>query len=80
MHTHTHSYVAPYDYDAQTKSLGEFSNDERELSFNVSIMDDSIPEDAEMFNVSLTLASQSSRVTVLPAEATITIKDDGKQL
>ena len=77
---HTHSYVAPYDYDAQTKSLGEFSDDERELSFNVSIVDDSIPEGDETFYVSLTLAGRSRRVTVSPAEATITIKDDGKQL
>ena len=77
---HTHSYVAPYDYDTQTKSLGKFSDDERELSFNVSIMDDNISEGDEIFYVSLTLASQSSRVTVSPAEAAITIKDDGKQL
>ena len=55
----------------------------RELSFNVSIVNDSIPEDIEMFNVSLTLdpADQDrlgncTRVTVLPEVATVTIQDD----
>ena len=56
----------------------------RELSFNVSIVNDSIPEDAEMFNVSLTLdpadqARLGNRVIVSPDVATITIQeDDGK--
>ena len=56
----------------------------RELSINVSIMNDNIPEDDEMFNVSLTLdpASQTrlgNRVTVSPDVATVTIQDnDGK--
>ena len=53
----------------------------RELSFNVSIVNDSIPEDAEMFNVSLTLepadqARLGNRVIVSPDVATITIQDD----
>ena len=45
------------------------------------IVDDNIPEDAEMFNVSLILdaADQDrlgNRVTVSPDVATITIQDD----
>ena len=57
----------------------------REVSFNVSIVDDNIPEDVEMFNVSLTLdpADQDrlgNRVTVSHDVATITILDnDGKK-
>ena len=53
----------------------------RQLSFNVSIVNDSIPEDDEMFHVSLTLdpaaqARLGNRVTVSPDVATITIQDD----
>ena len=51
-----------------------------QLSFNVSIVNDSIPEDAEVFNVSLTLdpADQArlGNVTVSPDVATVTILDD----
>ena len=56
----------------------------RQLSFNVSIVNDSIPEDEEMFNVSLTLypadqARLGNRVTLSPDVATVTIQDnDGK--
>ena len=56
----------------------------RQLSFNVSIVNDSIPEDDEMFSASLTLdpAAQDrlgNRVTVSPNVATVTIQDnDGK--
>ena len=56
----------------------------RELSFNVSIVNDNIPEDVEMFNVSLTLdpaaeARLENRVIVSPDVATVTIQDnDGK--
>ena len=53
----------------------------REISFNVSIVNDSIPEDSEMFNVSLTLdpadqARLGNRVIVSPDVATVTIQDD----
>ena len=64
--------------------LGPFSDDVRELSFSVSVVDDSIPEDDEMFNVSLTLdpadqARLGNRVIVSPDVATVTIQDnDGK--
>ena len=57
----------------------------RQLSFNVSIVNDDIPEDAEMFRVSLTLDPDDrnrlgSRVMVSPDEATVTINDtDGRQ-
>ena len=84
MHTHISS-VAPGDYGNLTNfRLGPFSNDVRQLSFNVSIVDDNIPEDVEMFNVSLTLdpadqATLGNRVTVSPDVATVTIQDsDGK--
>ena len=45
------------------------------------IWNDSIPEDDEIFNVSLTFdqARLGNRVTVSPDEATVTIQDnDGK--
>ena len=63
--------------------MGPFNNDVRQLSFNVSIVNDNIPEEAEIFNVSLTLdpADQArlrnhTRVTVSPDVATVTIQDD----
>ena len=53
----------------------------RQLSFNLSIVNDSVPEDAETFNVSLTLdpadqARLGNRVIVSPDVATVTIQDD----
>ena len=79
--TRTHSYIVGSDYNLTNFTLGPFSDDVRELSFDVSIVDDKIPENDTMFQVSLTLdgqASLSSRVTVSSPRATITIKDDGK--
>ena len=76
------SLVAPGDYDTLTNfRLGPFNNDVRQLSFNVSVVDDNIPENGEMFRVSLTLdpadqARLGSRVTVSPDVATVTIQDD----
>ena len=81
--THFHPFVAPSDYVALTNfRLGPFSNDVRELSYNVSIVNDSIPEDSEMFRATLTLegADQAELVTVSPDEADVTIQDnDGRQ-
>ena len=53
----------------------------RQLSFNLSIVNDNIPEGAETFNVSLTLDSADqvrlgNRMTVSPDVATVTIQDD----
>ena len=47
----------------------------------MSIVNDNIPEDVEMFNVSLTLAPADqarlgNHVTVSPDVATVTIQDD----
>ena len=85
-HTHTqlifHPHVAPDDYRTLTNfRLGPFNNDMRQLSFNVFIVNDHIPEDAEMFSAILTLdpddqARLGNRVKVLPDVATITIQDD----
>ena len=92
VHTHTHAHntqhtsVAPGDYGNLTNyRLGPFNNSVRQLSFNVSIVNDNIPEDVEMFNVSLTLdpADQDrlgNRVTVSPDVATVTIQDDDGKL
>ena len=58
----------------------------RQLSFNVTIVNDNITEGAEMFSVSLTLdpddqARIGNLVTVSPDVAAITIQDnDGQQL
>ena len=80
--THFHPFVDPSDYVALTNfRLGPFSNDVRQLSFNVSIVNDSIPEDSEMFRATLTLegADQAELVTVSPDVATVTIQDnDGR--
>ena len=81
----THSSVAPGDYGNLTNfRLGPFNNSVRQLSFNVSIVNDNIPEDDETFSASLTLdpaaqARLDNRVTVSPNVTTVTIQDnDGK--
>ena len=94
--THTHMHMCTYahllhpfldsgDYVPLTNfRLGPFNNTVHQVSFNVTIGNDSIPEDAEMFNVSLTLdpadqARLGNRVIVSPHVATVTIQDnDGK--
>ena len=50
----------------------------RQLSFNVSIVNDNISEDAEMFRATLTLDDddQADLVTVSPDEAIVTILED----
>jgi len=74
--------IAPGDYGAVTDfPLGPFSNSVRQLSFNVSIVNDMIPEDDETFIANLTLlpadqARLRNRVTVQPDSATVTILDD----
>ena len=79
--------TAPSDYDdLNSFRLGPFNNSVRQLSFNVSIVNDNIPEDAKMFSASLTLdpadqARLGNRVTVSPNVATVTIQDnDGKAI
>ena len=83
MQSHTINLsIAPGDYGALTDfSLGPFSNSVRQLSFNVSIVDDMIPENNENFTASLTLAPADrarlgTRVTVDPDLATVTIEDN----
>jgi len=87
-HTHSHTYmqshtthlsIAPSDYDALTDFLlGPFSNSVRQLSFNVTIVNDAIPEDDEDFTAHLTLspAYVGKSVTVDPDLATVTILDE----
>ena len=84
-HTHntnTHTFVAPGDYGSLTNfRIGPFNDSVRQLSFNVSIRNDSIPEDDKMFNVSLTLdpadqARLGNRVIVSPDIATVTVIED----
>ena len=83
MQSHTiHLSTAPSDYGALTGFLlGPFSDSVRRLSFNVSIVNDAIPEDDEDFTAHLTLlpadqARLRNRVTVRPDLATVTILDD----
>ena len=80
MQSHTiHLSIAPSDYGALTDFLlGPFSNSVRQLSFNVSIVNDAIPEDDEDFTARLTLspADVGKSVTVDPDLATVTILDD----
>ena len=84
-HTYTHTFytsVAPGDYGALTEyHLGPFNNNVHQLSFNVSIINDNTPEDAEVFNASLTIDSTDQArlgnpVRVSPNEATVTIQDN----
>ena len=84
--THTqlsfHPFVAPSDYGNLTNfRLGPFNNDTRQISFNVSIVNDNIPEDDKMFIARLTLdpadqARLGNRVRMLPDVATVIIQDD----
>ena len=80
-----HLSIAPGDYGALTGFLlGPFSNSVRRLSFNVSIVNDVIPEDDETFIANLTLspadqARLRNRVTVQPDSATVTIQDDDRK-
>ena len=83
----SHLSIAPSDYGTLTDfRLGPFSNSVRQLSFNVSIVNDMIPEDNEVFNASLTLSPDDrprfgDLVTVAPDLASVTILDDeGKSL
>jgi len=83
MQSHTiHLSIAPGDYGALTGfSLGPFSNSVRQLSWNVSVVNDVIPEDDETFIANLTLlpadqARLRNRVAVQPDSATVTILDD----
>ena len=82
-HTHTfHPSVAPGDYGGLNNfRLGPFSNDVRQLPFNVPIVNDNITEDAETFSARLTLdpaaeARLGNRVRVSPDVATVTVQDD----
>ena len=80
--THNHLSIAPGDYGTLADfSVGPFSDSVRQLSFNVSIVDDMIPENNEDFTASLTLSPADrtrlgTRVTVQPDLATVTIEDD----
>ena len=81
--SHTiHLSIAPGDYGALTDfAVGPFSDSVRQLSFNVSIVDDMIPENNENFTARLTLAPADrtrlgTRVTVDPDLATVTIEDN----
>ena len=91
MHSHALTHIqphtirlstAPSDYGALTGfPLGPFSNSVRQLSFNVSIVNDVMTENDETFTASLTLAPADrvrlgTRVTVQPDLATVTILDD----
>ena len=80
-----HPSVAPNDFgNLMNFHLGPFNNSVRQLSFNVSIVNDNILEDEETFSASLTLdpadqARLGNRVTVSPDVATVIIQDnDGK--
>ena len=88
MCTHTHTFhlsVATGDYGNLTNfRLGPFNNSMRQLSFNVSIVNDDIPEDTETFRVSLTLDPDNrnrlrNHVTVSPDVATITMQDNDRK-
>jgi len=74
------------DYVSIMTTLATFTNDQPRQCFNVSIVNDVIPEDDEVFNASLTLspadqATFGELVTVAPDLASVTILDDeGKSL
>ena len=52
----------------------------RELTVDVSIVVNDLAEDDKVFSVELSLISPSSRVTIAPISAQITIIDDNSML
>ena len=83
---HIFIYIDHDDYGFLSNfHLGPFKNDVHQLSFNVSVVDDDIPEDTELFRISLAIvpadrARLGNRVTVSPDVGTVTIQDNDRKL
>ena len=79
------TFTVPGDYGA-VDFLNEpfrgrpFNTDNRRQCFNVSIVNDEIPENAEYFNVTISNSEPSPLVRVQPDEAMVTILDRGGKL
>ena len=56
-----------------------FNTNNRQQCFNVTIVNDDIPENAENFTVTINHSMPSPLVTVEPAFATITILDSDRE-
>ena len=54
--------------------MSEFKDDEPEICFSIPIVDDDTVEESEIFNVRLTTSDDT--VTILSANASVTIIDD----
>ena len=74
------SYIAPGDYTTVTQTL-TFNQTTLSVDIPVTIIDDNLLEDNEMFFGMISNPSDS-RVTLNPANANVTIEDfgDGKQI
>ena len=67
----------------RNQTLEEFGNSMRRQCFNVTITDDDVREDVEMFTATLEMAFNGSlpKILIHPAMVTVTILDnDGKDM
>ena len=64
------------DYVGQSNMLLTFNATTRSAELEVDLIDDSVYETVEDFNGTLTLVSNSERVTFNPENAVATIEDD----
>ena len=64
------------DYVGQSNVQLIFNASTRSIEVQVDLIDDSVHETAEDFNGTLTLVSDSERVTISPDNALATIEDD----
>ena len=64
------------------QSLEDFGDHKRRRCFHVTILNDNIPENAEVFTVTLKSSIERiSHIQILPAIVTITVLDnDGKDM
>ena len=81
---HYHSCLAGQDYEAVTnKSLGPFGSNNTRLCFNITILDDTQPENSENFTMSVHPCPDSPpppRVIFNPRVGRHRIEDDDRKL
>ena len=82
IHGHTHFIASNNDYTSVSMTLGTFTSQRPRQCFNISITNDAIIEQTEVFTTRLTLIPDSvttinaSRIIVDPPETTVQITDN----